>query len=213
MKNRATETDLTPRKTPRQRRSAETVGAIVEAAARILETEGLGSYSTNTIAERAGVSIGSLYQYFGSKDAITGALIARETRSLMADIAPLKDVPDGRAGLERMIDIAVFHQFRRPALARLLDMLEERLPLADQLGRTAEELRTVIQHCLNAYDRDIDRRAVEDILAVVRAMVDSAARLGETDLAGLRHRVGRAVFGYLDSKPSTPRELGASNTA
>ncbi|WP_375396218.1 TetR/AcrR family transcriptional regulator [uncultured Sphingomonas sp.] len=202
MKNRATETELAPRKTPRQRRSAETVGAIVEAAARILETEGLGGYSTNTIAERGGVSIGSLYQYFGSKDAITGALIARETRSLMEDMAPLKGVPDGRAGLERMIDIAVFHQFRRPALARLLDMLEERLPLADQLGRTAEELRAVIQHCLNAYDRDIDRRAVEDILAVVRAMVDSAARLAETDLPGLRHRVGRAVFGYLDSRLS-----------
>lgn len=208
MRRPATETELAPRKTPRQRRSSDTVGAIVEAAARILETDGLDAYSTNAIAERAGVSIGSLYQYFGSKEAITGALIARETRTMMEDMAPLRDVPDGRAGLERMIDIAVSHQFRRPALARLLDMLEERLPMAGQLDRTAEQLRTVIQHCLKAYDRDVDDRAVQDVLAVVRAMVDAAARLGETNLPGLRCRVGRAVFGYLDGKPFIPCQSG-----
>lgn len=52
-----------PRKRPRQARSVATFEAILEAAARILEI------NTNAVAELAGVSIGSLYQYFPSKDA------------------------------------------------------------------------------------------------------------------------------------------------
>ena len=73
------------RKIPGQARSAETVRIIVEAAARILEEGGLGAFTTNAVAERAGVSIGSLYQYFRGKDALVGALIVRETSLLIAD--------------------------------------------------------------------------------------------------------------------------------
>ena len=61
---------LIPRKTPRQSRATATRDAIVEAAARILEADGMGGFNTNAIAARAGVSIGSLYQYFPAKDAI-----------------------------------------------------------------------------------------------------------------------------------------------
>ncbi|MCA3366430.1 MAG: helix-turn-helix transcriptional regulator, partial [Roseomonas sp.] len=64
-----------PRKQPIQDRSRETVGAILEAAARILEAEGLEAANTNAIAARAGVSIGSLYQYFPDKVAIFAELI------------------------------------------------------------------------------------------------------------------------------------------
>src|ERR1700733_3072385 len=77
---------LNARKTPAQKRSVATVAAILEAAARILETRGLDAYSTNAVAARAGVSIGSLYQYFPSKDAITRALISRGAEELLADI-------------------------------------------------------------------------------------------------------------------------------
>ena len=53
-----------PRKTPRQSRSRDTYDAVLEATARILETKGLEAANTNAIAERAGFSVGSLYQYF-----------------------------------------------------------------------------------------------------------------------------------------------------
>lgn len=53
-----------PRKTPRQQRSQATVDAMVDAAARILATDGFAMMSTNRVAGVAGVSIGSLYQYF-----------------------------------------------------------------------------------------------------------------------------------------------------
>ena len=64
---------LNPRKKPGQGRSIATVEAILEAAARILETRGFVGYNTNDIASVAGVSVGSLYQYFPIKAAISGA--------------------------------------------------------------------------------------------------------------------------------------------
>ena len=62
------------RKQPRQARSRATVGAIVEAGARILGDEGWAGFTTNRVADRAGVSIGSLYQYFPVKRALVDAI-------------------------------------------------------------------------------------------------------------------------------------------
>src|SRR5215469_4101466 len=59
-----------PRKSPAQKRSQLTVAALLKATAHILVKEGYESASTNRIAEAAGVSIGSLYQYFPSKEAL-----------------------------------------------------------------------------------------------------------------------------------------------
>lgn len=64
-----------PRKQPRQQRSARTREWILTAAAQVFAEHGYAAGTTNRIAERAGVSIGSLYQYFPNKDAILGALI------------------------------------------------------------------------------------------------------------------------------------------
>jgi AcrR family transcriptional regulator len=63
---------------PRQARAVVTRTAILEAAAHILASGGLAAFNTNAVAARAGVSIGSLYQYFPNKDALMAALI--ETR-------------------------------------------------------------------------------------------------------------------------------------
>jgi AcrR family transcriptional regulator len=61
-----------PRKTPRQARARATVDAIVLAAAPILRSDGPEALNTNRIAEVAGVSIGSLYQYFPNKETRVG---------------------------------------------------------------------------------------------------------------------------------------------
>lgn len=66
---------LKARKMPGQARSQETVSVVLEAGARILESDGLRGFNTNAIAAKAGVSVGSLYQYFPNKDAIMLALI------------------------------------------------------------------------------------------------------------------------------------------
>ena len=65
------------RRTPHQTRALQTVDFILEAAAYILAEEGLGGFTTNRIAERAGVNIASLYQYFPNKSAILEELQAR----------------------------------------------------------------------------------------------------------------------------------------
>ena len=73
---------LRPRKKPVQPRAVETYAWILEAAAQILEAQGIGAFNTNLVAERAGVSIGSLYQYFPGKDALLIALMRREKERL-----------------------------------------------------------------------------------------------------------------------------------
>src|SRR3546814_10706684 len=72
-----------PRKHASQARSRATVDALVEATARILVSEGYDLANTNRIAEKAGVSIGSLYQYFPGKDALVAAVIDRHKEEVM----------------------------------------------------------------------------------------------------------------------------------
>lgn len=66
------------RRQPRQARAQATRDAIFEAAAQILETEGEAGFNTNRVAERAGVSVGTLYQYFADKQAILVGIALRE---------------------------------------------------------------------------------------------------------------------------------------
>lgn len=86
---------LAPRRRPRQARSQETTRAILEAAARVFAAQGYAAGTTNRIAAAAGVSIGSLYEYFPNKDAILVALMERHIvegeaamRALMAQTRP-----------------------------------------------------------------------------------------------------------------------------
>ncbi len=71
-----------PRKSASQQRSRSTVDALIEATTRILMKEGYDRASTNRIAELAGVSIGSLYQYFPSKEALVAAVIDRHAQQI-----------------------------------------------------------------------------------------------------------------------------------
>ncbi len=75
------------RRKPRQARAEETVAAILEAAAQILEGGGLAAFTTNAVAERAGVSIGTLYQYFADQTAVLHALAERELRAVLQRVA------------------------------------------------------------------------------------------------------------------------------
>lgn len=74
-------TGLSLRKEPNQSRSQDTMESIVKATAHILEKEGFEKTSTNKIAAKAGVSIGSLYQYFPTKESILALLMDKFMRS------------------------------------------------------------------------------------------------------------------------------------
>ena len=188
------------RKQPVQPRARETIEQIVEAAAHLIEERGLIGYNTNAVAARAGVSIGSLYQYFPGKDAIMLALTRRETASLRGDIRDARLDPGSREALIRLIDATVRYQLRRPALARAIDIEEERLAGAGYETMSGA-LREAVDSALHrpGMRRLADQKmAVDDLIAIVTGMVDAAAMRGERDAAALARRVRAAVFGYLD---------------
>jgi len=78
-----------PRKKPRQRRSQETVAAILDATARILREGGVEAVSTNKVAKVAGVSVGSLYQYFPNKEALVQALAEEHSAGQIAALGTM----------------------------------------------------------------------------------------------------------------------------
>jgi AcrR family transcriptional regulator len=85
----------TTRKWPVQARSRETVATILEAAAHVLERRGYAGFTTNHVALRAGVSIGSVYQYFPDKDALLAALVERDMQeakvAMLAALAQVRE--------------------------------------------------------------------------------------------------------------------------
>lgn len=79
------------RKLPTQERAQRTIETIFQTTAQILESEGEQGLTTNKVAQQAGFSIGTLYQYFPSKEAILSALIARERRRVMDELDELME--------------------------------------------------------------------------------------------------------------------------
>jgi AcrR family transcriptional regulator len=88
---------ISSRKQPQQARSADLVAAILEAAVQVLVKEGAGRFTTARVAEKAGVSVGSVYQYFPNKAAILFRLQSDEWRQttdlLRAILADLERPP------------------------------------------------------------------------------------------------------------------------
>jgi AcrR family transcriptional regulator len=189
---------LKPRKTPSQPRAAETVAAIIEAAAQMLETKGFEGFNTNAIAQRAGVSIGSLYQYFPGKDALTVALMLRQAKQFDEDAAAALQEPTVEAALDYLIGAAVHQQLQRATLARLLDIEESRATFREvtNSGNFQTWLVKVVERSDMPYQQRPDI-AAGDLCAMIRGMVDAAGERGESDLADLKCRVRAAVFGYL----------------
>ena len=192
-----------PRKTPRQARSGATVEAILEAAARILETEGLEGYTTNAVARRAGVSIGSLYQYFPNKDAIMAALVLESTETVAARMEqtlhdyrsrPVRDCIDA------IIDDAVCQQLDRPVLARLIDIEEHRLARDPRLDAVRERIVSVVRTLLSRSGLELPfdlETVTQDLFALSHGITDAAGLNGETDHAYLKARIRHAVLSYL----------------
>jgi AcrR family transcriptional regulator len=94
-------TPLSSRKKPQQARSSDLVAAILEAAIQVLSREGAARFTTTRVAERAGVSVGSIYQYFPNKAAILFRLQSDEWRQT-SDLLRATLADPGRPPLERL---------------------------------------------------------------------------------------------------------------
>ncbi|MBZ0115833.1 MAG: TetR/AcrR family transcriptional regulator [Sandaracinaceae bacterium] len=114
------------RKTPRQARSRALVDAVIAAASRILPERGPEDLTTHHIAERAGVSIGSLYQYFPTKESIVGALIDRKLESDVAQARRWIDELEGPVAtwIERMTErVVAMHRDAGPLYRSILPVV------------------------------------------------------------------------------------------
>jgi AcrR family transcriptional regulator len=112
-----------PRNQPRQSRSRVTVSVILDATVRIFEQEGPNAATTSRIAEVAGVSVGTLYQYFGNRDAILVALQDREFERASAMLERVFVSSNGASGREvaRAVIEELLKLYRAaPALHRVL---------------------------------------------------------------------------------------------
>jgi AcrR family transcriptional regulator len=163
---------------PRQDRSRATVDAILEAAARILEREGPEGLGTNRIARDAGVSIGSLYEYFDGRDAIVRTLCERHldvVRAVTDQAFELIEHAPDEVAVDQFVDALFAFYEARPRLRRALHF---ELPLR------------LSQQPFLDNDRYVERRLIEWL----------ARRSGASDPSALEARAfvlvraGRAVI-------------------
>jgi len=126
-----------PRKEASQERSRATVNALIEATARILVREGFDKASTNRIAQMAGVSVGSLYQYYPGKEALVAAVIDRHNQDLMelvrGALADVAEMPLEKA-VRTIVGVAVDAHRLDPKLHRVL---AEQIPRTGRLEKIA----------------------------------------------------------------------------
>jgi AcrR family transcriptional regulator len=113
---------LSPRKTPRQERSRATVEAVLEATTHILIREGYAKLTTNRIAERAGVNIASLYQYFPGKEAIVAELRRRhgaDQRAALRQLLAERTAGELEPTIRTLVSAGVAGHAQAPRLHRV----------------------------------------------------------------------------------------------
>jgi AcrR family transcriptional regulator len=199
-----------PRKHASQERSRATVDALVEATARILVRVGFDRASTNRIAEAAGVSVGSLYQYYPSKEALVAAVIDRHNQATMRVVrdalAEVADQPVAQA-VRRLVAVAIEAHRVDPALHRVLT---EQIPRTGRL----ENVEAFSRETFSLFRGYLERRRDElrpgvdlELAAFVcvtsiealthNAVLHAPQTLTEAAAAALTEEATRLVTGYL----------------
>ena len=200
---------LNPRKAPLQARAKMTHDSIVEAAAQILGGRGLAGFNTNAVAARAGVSIGSLYQYFPNKDALMVALIHRQQTqqldTLRSAVGAVIDT-DLENVVRTLVRAAMQHHLDDSLLASAIDHEEARLPIGEMLDGYLAHGGAMVVALLHRFKDDIGpinpEHAARSLPALVRATTDAWANLSPPRLDVAEDEAVRVVLGYLQTKPS-----------
>lgn len=143
-------TTYLPAREPKRERGKQRVAALLDAAAAVFAEKGYAGATMTEIAERAGAAIGSLYQFFPSKEALAEALFDRFAERWAASFARVEELAPGRSARE-LADLFIDHKLRqgtdRDAAIALsgpvAGIVERRKPLGDKLReRIASILRT-----------------------------------------------------------------------
>jgi AcrR family transcriptional regulator len=196
---------LEPRRTPRQARALATQEAILEAAAQIISRDGLAAFTTNAVAERAGVSIGSLYQYFANKDGLMVALIDRQQQqqlaTLHAALAGISAEASLADAVRAMVRGAMHHHRHDAMLATAIDHEEARLPVGAMLDAYLARGGAVVAALFGRYAAQLAHidaaAAVRTLPSLVRAVGDTWANAMPPQVQKAEDEAVRAVLGYL----------------
>ena len=207
-----------PRKEASQERSRSTVDALLEATARVLLNEGYDKASTNRIAEVAGVSIGSLYQYFPSKEALVAAVIDRHTQQISRvtrnAVVKMAASPIEVAARE-FVSLGIEGHRVNP---KLHAVLSEQIPRVGRLENIEANLRegyALVRGYLEAHREEIDVADLDlaafVLVTVVEALTHAAVLRRPDILAGDKARqfvddVTRLVVRYLRTSGSYNEE-------
>ncbi len=170
-----------PRKRPVQSRSRQTVATILQAAAQILVQRGYDRTTTNAVAERAGVSIGSLYEYFPNKEALVAALAEAHVADLIERVDRLLVQAEGLdppALVSSLIQAGMDAHRADPALHKVL---VEQVPRIGKLAEAMDVSSALQQRIADALSRR--NPALPDERISLLALVI------ETCIEGLTHRV------------------------
>ena len=204
----------TARKGPKQQRSKVTVSAILDATVRVLEQEGSDAATTSRIAEVAGVSVGTLYQYFANRDAILDALQDREfdrasemMSRILARGAYGTDREVARAVIEGLLDL----HSAAPALHRLLVVEGLRVTPTERVQAFDMRIIAVIRSFLTLANVRIRRPNLDAAAFVVYQAVRASMlaclleRPPGLDAATLVDEITDLVLRYLAADPPASR--------
>lgn len=196
------------RRRPTQRRARQTVEAVLEAVIRVLKREGSRAVTTNRIAEVAGVSIGSVYQYFPDKRAIFSALHQRHIQQ-MDRIVESTLVAHAGSSIEEviraMVDAIIDAHVPDP---ELYELLQTEVPhRADGTQAFAVRLHGAFRLAISAGMPELKKRGdLDKVVFVVTHMVDALCHgavlrrpLG-LSLAEAKAESVRAVLAYLHAQ-------------
>lgn len=201
------------RKLPTQERAQRTIDMIFEATAQIVESEGEAGLSTNKVARKAGFSVGTLYQYFPTKEAILVSMIGVERRRVMDEIqARLRQAVQERAApqqvLREHIRALVLAFGAGTGLKRAMIRLAWRMDRHEQVTQALRESAEHIAVALSQLqDPSLRPPTPAMIFVVTRAVMGTirSAALEESpllDTPAFEDELVRLAWGLISANPS-----------
>lgn len=195
---------LEPRKIPQQARAQATMGVILEGATQVLATEQMAGFNTNAIAERAGTSIGTFYQYFPNKDALLLALIRRQKQQMFINISATMEAASStclEGAVRLLIRGRIKHLRDNQQVAWILSQQEMQMPIhqikAGYLAQGSELFASGLSYWgSNAAGIDVSR-AAKTVPAMVRSIFERWLSDKPDSLDIAEQEAVRCVLGYL----------------